>query len=140
MDTKRKRTHESSLSEALQDGGIDALLATVAENFKSMEATVSEISSQIQKQAVQIQKLRKQAVKDRGLALVNEFVGFVSQVHGTGMQQKFVPGYQTGKFNKLRTNQNFGNDCLVLKMGWYISVSLRTVSLRYGSFKRSTLT
>ena len=56
-------------------------------------------------------------MRDRGLALVNEFVGFVSQVHRTGMQQKFVRGYQIGKFNKLLTNQDFSNDCLLFLKG-----------------------
>lgn len=60
--------------------------------------------------------MRKHFARDWGLALVNKFIGFVSQIHGTGMQRKFDKGYQTGKFTKLAANNDFGSDYL-----WFLN-------------------
>lgn len=58
-----------------------------------------------------LKPVHKQFVRDRGLSLINEFIAFISQIHGTGVQWKYVKGYNTGKFNKLVGNVDFEADC-----------------------------
>jgi len=52
--------------------------------------------------------LLKQYVRDYGLALINEFITFISEIHGIGIQWK---GLNTWKFNKLVGNINFEANC-----------------------------
>jgi hypothetical protein len=49
-------------------------------------------------------------VQRRGLALINELVAFITQLHGTGIQYKFKKSYNSSKFSKLSKDNNYQQD------------------------------
>ena len=53
----------------------------------------------------------KQFVVECSLVLINEFIGFISQIYGSGFQKKFKKGSISGKFDKLSRNKSFEANC-----------------------------
>lgn len=54
----------------------------------------------------------KQYVKGHGLALMNEFLGFINQIHKSGgFPKQFDKTFTTAKFDKLLGVPEFSNNC-----------------------------
>ena len=65
-----------------------------------------------------LRPVRKQFMVDHSLVLVNDFIAFISQIHGMGNQKQYEKGSTSKKFNKLTGDQGFEADCCEFFQLW----------------------